>query len=202
MNIPDNLKYTKEHEWVKIENNIITVGITDHTQGELGDIIFIEFPNKDQSVLKDEPFGTIEAVKTVADLFAPISGKIIEINDSLEDSPELVNSDAYGEGWIVKISEFNEKDIKPDYKFYITNQIKKPVQQIYCLDFFKTIQRIVSTVIHPYDLIVRLNGNWNTNRTGNNNKDTKLQQDKIEIKIYDEDIFIHYLCNSISQYIL
>ena len=111
MNIPDNLKYTKEHEWVKIENNIITVGITDHAQGELGDIIFIEFPNKDQSVLKDEPFGTIEAVKTVADLFAPISGKIIEINDSLEDSPELVNSDAYGEGWIVKISKFNEKDI-------------------------------------------------------------------------------------------
>jgi len=111
VNIPDNLKYTKEHEWVKIKNNIITVGITDHAQGELGDIIFIEFPNKDQSVSKDEPFGTIEAVKTVADLFAPVSGKIIEINDSLEDSPELVNSDAYGEGWIVKISEFNEKDI-------------------------------------------------------------------------------------------
>ena len=111
MNIPDNLKYTKEHEWVKIENNIITVGITDHAQGELGDIIFIEFPNKDQSVSKDEPFGTIEAVKTVADLFAPVSGKIIEINDSLEDTPELVNSDAYEEGWIVKISEFNEKDI-------------------------------------------------------------------------------------------
>ncbi len=112
MNVPSDLRYTKEHEWVKIDNDVITVGITDHAQGELGDIIFIEFPNQEQLVSKNEPFGTIEAVKTVADLFAPISGKIIEINDSLEDSPELVNSDAYEKGWIVKISDFDQEEIK------------------------------------------------------------------------------------------
>ena len=104
MNLPNDLRYTKEHEWVRIDDNILTVGITDHAQSELGDIIFIEFPELNQMISKDEPFGTIEAVKTVADLFEPVSGKVIEINEALEDSPDLVNSDCYGQGWIVKIT--------------------------------------------------------------------------------------------------
>ena len=104
MNLPNDLRYTKEHEWVRIDDNILTVGITDHAQSELGDIIFIEFPELNQMISKDEPFGTIEAVKTVADLFGPVSGKVIEINEALEDSPALVNSDSYGQGWIVKIN--------------------------------------------------------------------------------------------------
>ena len=104
MNLPNDLRYTKEHEWVRIDDNILTVGITDHAQSELGDIIFIEFPELNQIISKDEPFGTIEAVKTVADLFGPVSGKVIEINEALEDNPDLVNSDCYGQGWIVKIT--------------------------------------------------------------------------------------------------
>ena len=104
MNLPNDLKYTKEHEWVRIDDNILTVGITDHAQSELGDIIFIEFPELNQMISKDEPFGTIEAVKTVADLFGPASGKVIEINEALEDNPDLVNSDCYAQGWIVKIT--------------------------------------------------------------------------------------------------
>ena len=111
MDLPQNLKYTKEHEWVKIDGDLLMVGITDHAQSELGDIIFIEFPDLNQVISKDEPFGTIEAVKTVADLFAPVSGKIIEINQSLEDSPELVNSDPYGEGWIVKITDIDKSQL-------------------------------------------------------------------------------------------
>ena len=102
--IPKELKYTEDHEWVKVEGDTAIVGITDHAQSELGDIIFIEFPEINDLIDRMEPFGTIEAVKTVADLFAPLNGKIVEINEALEDSPELVNSDAYGEGWIVKVS--------------------------------------------------------------------------------------------------
>jgi len=102
--IPKELKYTEDHEWVKVDGDTATVGITDHAQSELGDIIFIEFPEINDIVERMEPFGTIEAVKTVADLFAPLNGKIVEINEALEDSPELVNSDPYGKGWIVKVS--------------------------------------------------------------------------------------------------
>ena len=112
MNVPDDLRYTKEHEWVKIDSDVIIVGITDHAQSELVDIIFIEFPDQDQLVSKNEPFGTIEAVKTVADLFAPLSGKIIEVNNNLEDNPDLVNSDAYGDGWIVNLSDFNYDELE------------------------------------------------------------------------------------------
>ena len=104
MNIPQSLKYTKEHEWVREDGDTVTVGITDHAQGELGDIIFVEFPEIGQKIQKDEPFGTIEAVKTVADLFAPISGTVTEINETLDDSPESVNQDPYGDGWMVKVS--------------------------------------------------------------------------------------------------
>ena len=104
MNIPQSLKYTKEHEWVREDGDTVTVGITDHAQGELGDIIFVEFPEIGQEIERDEPFGTIEAVKTVADLFAPISGTVTEINETLDDSPESVNQDPYGDGWMVKVS--------------------------------------------------------------------------------------------------
>ena len=103
MNIPEELKYTEEHEWVRIEDNIAVVGITDFAQGELGDIVYLEIDTLDSQIDSNEVFGTVEAVKTVSDLFMPISGKVIEVNPSLEDTPELVNDDPYGEGWIIKI---------------------------------------------------------------------------------------------------
>ena len=103
MNIPSNLKYTKDHEWVSIEGDIATVGITDFAQKELGDIVYVEVETLDQSLSKDEVFGTVEAVKTVSDLFIPLSGEVIEFNDSLESTPEVVNSDPYGNGWMVKV---------------------------------------------------------------------------------------------------
>ena len=103
MNHPENLMYTSEHEWVKIENNIATIGITDFAQGELGDIIFLEFPEVDESFSKGDVFGTIEAVKTVSELYAPVDGEISEINEELEDNPEIVNEDPYGKGWMVKV---------------------------------------------------------------------------------------------------
>ena len=103
MNIPEELKYTEEHEWVKIKDNIATVGITDFAQGELGDIVYLEIDTLDNEIASNEVFGTVEAVKTVSDLFMPVSGKVIEINSYLEDKPELVNEDPYGEGWIIKI---------------------------------------------------------------------------------------------------
>ena len=117
MIIPEDLFYTKEHEWAKIEENIAIVGITDFAQSQLGDIIFIEFPNIGDEFKKDDVFGEIEAVKTVSELYIPLSGKITEINLELEDSPEKVNSDPYGDGWIIKVelSKMNEKSnlIKP-----------------------------------------------------------------------------------------
>ncbi|SDE44144.1 glycine cleavage system protein GcvH [Cellulophaga baltica] len=103
MNIPSELKYTKDHEWVKIEGDVATVGITDFAQGELGDIVYVEVETLDETLDKDEVFGTVEAVKTVSDLFLPLAGEIIEFNEALEDSPEDVNSDPYGKGWMIKI---------------------------------------------------------------------------------------------------
>ncbi|RZP02509.1 MAG: glycine cleavage system protein GcvH [Flavobacteriales bacterium] len=103
MNIPEELKYTEEHEWVKIEDNIATVGITDFAQGELGDIVYIEIDTLDNDIDSNQVFGTVEAVKTVSDLFMPMAGKVIELNTNLEDKPELVNEDPYGDGWIIKI---------------------------------------------------------------------------------------------------
>lgn len=103
MNIPEELKYTEEHEWVRIEDNIAIVGITDFAQGELGDIVYLEIDTLDSQIDSNEVFGTVEAVKTVSDLFMPIAGKVVEVNPSLEDNPELVNEDPYGEGWIIKI---------------------------------------------------------------------------------------------------
>lgn len=103
MNLPESLKYTKDHEWVKIEGNIATVGITEFAQGELGDIVFVEIDTEDEELDKEEVFGTIEAVKTVSDLYMPLAGKIIEVNDKLESQPELVNKEPYVGGWMVKI---------------------------------------------------------------------------------------------------
>ena len=103
MKIPRDLAYTKDHEWIRVIDNILTIGITDFAQGELGDIIFVEFQGIGDEFQKDDPFGTIEAVKTVADIFAPVQGKISEINHDIENSPEIINLDPYGDGWLVKI---------------------------------------------------------------------------------------------------
>ncbi|PKL86789.1 MAG: glycine cleavage system protein H [Ignavibacteriae bacterium HGW-Ignavibacteriae-1] len=107
MNFPENLKYTEDHEWVKLEGNIGTIGVTDHAQGELGDIVYIDIPEPDATVNAGDSFGTIEAVKTVAEMYAPVSGKLVEVNSALNDAPETVNADPYGEGWIVKIELSN-----------------------------------------------------------------------------------------------
>ena len=112
MNIPSNLKYTKDHEWVLIDGDVATVGITDFAQKELGDIVYVEVETLDQTLDKDEVFGTVEAVKTVSDLFLPLSGEIIEFNDELESNPEDVNSDPYGKGWMVKIKISNIEEIE------------------------------------------------------------------------------------------
>lgn len=103
MNIPENLKYTKDHEWLSIDGDIATVGITDFTQGELGDIVYVEIETEGETLDAEEVFGSVEAVKTVSDLFMPVSGEIIQFNEELEAEPEVVNADAYGKGWMVKI---------------------------------------------------------------------------------------------------
>jgi glycine cleavage system H protein len=103
MNIPSELKYTKDHEWVSIKGNIATIGITDFAQGELGDIVYVEVETVDETLDAEEIFGTVEAVKTVSDLFLPLSGEIIEFNKALEDEPEKVNTDPYGDGWMIKL---------------------------------------------------------------------------------------------------
>lgn len=108
MSVPKNLKYTKEHEWISVEGNIGTIGVTDYAQGELGDVVFVDIDPAITEVKKGESIGTIEAVKTVSDIFAPFSGKVIELNEILKDSPEMVNSDPYGNGWMLKV-EINDK---------------------------------------------------------------------------------------------
>ena len=103
MNIPEDLKYTRDHEWVKIDGDIATVGITDFAQGELGDIVYVEVETLDETLEAEEVFGTVEAVKTVSDLFLPVAGEIVAFNESLEDEPEKVNTDPYGDGWMIKV---------------------------------------------------------------------------------------------------
>jgi len=103
MNVPENLKYTKDHEWIRIEGEEAFVGITEYAQGELGDVVFVEVETEGEELELGDVFGTIEAVKTVSDLFMPISGKVLEFNNKLEDEPEIINSDPYGEGWLIKI---------------------------------------------------------------------------------------------------
>jgi glycine cleavage system H protein len=111
VNVPANLKYTKEHEWVKVDGKIATVGITDYAQSELGDIVFIELPQVGKAVKQMDPFGTIEAVKAVSELFSPVSGKITEINAALEDDPMVVNRDPYGQGWMIKVELSNPGEL-------------------------------------------------------------------------------------------
>ena len=111
MNVPANLKYTKDHEWVSIDGDVATVGITHFAQKDLGDIVYVEVETLDQTLEKDEVFGTVEAVKTVSDLFLPLSGEIIEFNDDLESSPESVNTDPYGAGWMIKVKIANPAEI-------------------------------------------------------------------------------------------
>ena len=124
MNIPSELKYTKDHEWVQLDGDIATVGITDFAQGELGDIVYVEVETLDETLDKDEVFGTVEAVKTVSDLFLPLSGQIVEFNEALEDEPEKVNTDPYGEGWMIKVKVSNPEEVAAlledaDYKALI-----------------------------------------------------------------------------------
>ena len=120
MTIPENLKYTKDHEWISVEGNIGTIGITEHASKELGDIVYVDVPSLDETLDKDEVFGTIEAVKTVSDMFIPVSGTVIEFNEALEDAPESINNDPYHEGWIVKveISDLSELDDLLDAQAY------------------------------------------------------------------------------------
>lgn len=124
MNTPENLKYTKDHEWVKIDGDTATVGITDFAQSELGDIVYVEVETLDEDLEQEEVFGTVEAVKTVSDLFMPLSGKVIEFNESLEDEPELVNENPYENGWIIKIKLSNPDEAEnlltsDDYKAHV-----------------------------------------------------------------------------------
>jgi len=104
MNVPDNLKYSKDHEWIKVEGDQAYVGITDFAQQELGDIVYVDVDTEGEELDKDEVFGTVEAVKTVSDLFMPVAGEVVEFNENLEDEPELINKDPYGKGWIIKIN--------------------------------------------------------------------------------------------------
>ena len=117
MNLPEDIKYTEDHEWGKLDNDILTIGITDFAQSELGDIIFVEFPELNTKVSVKDSIGTLEAVKTVADIYSPISGEIVELNDQLEGTPELINEDPYNKGWILKI-KINDKN---DYNSLLTN---------------------------------------------------------------------------------
>ncbi len=124
MNIPSELKYTKDHEWVSIDGDVITIGITDFAQSELGDIVYVEVETLDETLEADEVFGSVEAVKTVSDLFLPVSGEIIEFNEALEDEPEIVNTDPYGGGWMIKVkcsdtSQFDNLLSAEDYKTLI-----------------------------------------------------------------------------------
>ena len=120
MNIPEELKYTKDHEWIKIEGDIATVGITEFAAGELGDIVYVEVETEGETLARDEVFGSVEAVKTVSDLFMPLSGEIVEFNEELESTPETVNGDAYGDGWMIKIkmSDLSEVDALLDNATY------------------------------------------------------------------------------------
>ena len=124
MNVPEELKYTKDHEWVRAEGKILTIGITDFAQSELGDIVYVEVDTLDETLEAEEVFGTVEAVKTVSDLFLPVAGEVIEFNEALEDEPEKVNDDPYGEGWMIKLkctdtSELDELLSAEDYKTLI-----------------------------------------------------------------------------------
>lgn len=127
MNTPDDLKYSKEHEWVRIEDNFATIGVTDYAQEQLGDIVYVELPNVGDPLKCSETFGVLESVKAVSDCYAPISGKIIEVNDDLNDNPEQINQDSYGEGWMIKVELSNKSEADKlmshaAYQAYLTEE--------------------------------------------------------------------------------
>ncbi|MDP2682263.1 MAG: glycine cleavage system protein GcvH [Deltaproteobacteria bacterium] len=127
MEFPKDLRYTKEHEWVRMEGNVATIGITDHAQDSLGDIVYLELPSDGAAVTKDETFGVVESVKAVSDLYSPISGTVIEINDALVDSPEVINGDPYGDAWMLKVEMNSPAEIKElltadEYKKYVEEE--------------------------------------------------------------------------------
>ena len=127
MEFPKDLRYTKEHEWVRVEGNIATVGITDYAQDSLGDVVYLELPSDGAAVTKDEAFGVVESVKAVSDLYSPISGTVIEINDALVDSPEVINDDTYGDAWMLKVEMSSTAELKElltadEYKKYVEEE--------------------------------------------------------------------------------
>ena len=127
MNIPEDLKYSKEHEWVKVQGDIVTIGVTDYAQDQLGEIVFVELPDEGEEFSKDDAFGVVESVKSVNDVYAPVSGKVIELNDPVVDSPEIVNEDPYNEGWMVKMEMSDPAELKDlmtakQYEAYIKEE--------------------------------------------------------------------------------
>ena len=127
MEIPEGLKYSKEHEWVLVEDRIAIIGITEYAQQELGDIVYVELPEVGEKIVKDDPFGAVESVKAVSDIYAPVSGTVTEVNDSLPDSPETINDDAYGDGWMIKVEMTDKDDLKDlmsaeEYAEYVEQQ--------------------------------------------------------------------------------
>jgi glycine cleavage system H protein len=127
MNLPENLKYTKEHEWIKEEGNILTIGITDYAQDSLGDIVYLELPEEGTEIAKDDTFGVVESVKAVSDLYSPATGEVTEVNDSLVDSPEVINDDPYGEAWMIKVQvegpdAITETMTNEEYKKYVEEE--------------------------------------------------------------------------------
>lgn len=127
MEFPKDLKYTKEHEWVKVEGNIATVGITDYAQDSLGDVVYVELPQEGATVTKNEPFGVVESVKAVSDLYSPISGNVAEVNDAIVDSPEAINEDPYGDAWMIKVEISSDSDLgdllsADDYQKFIEEE--------------------------------------------------------------------------------
>ena len=127
MEFPEGLKYTKEHEWVLVEDRTATIGITEYAQQELGDIVYVELPEVGEKIVKDDPFGAVESVKAVSDIYAPVSGTVIEVNDTLPDSPETINDDAYGDGWMIKVEMSDADDLKDlmsaeEYAEYVDQQ--------------------------------------------------------------------------------
>ena len=127
MEFPEGLKYTKEHEWVLVEDRTATIGITEYAQQELGDIVYVELPEVGEKIVKDDPFGAVESVKAVSDIYAPVSGTVIEVNDTLPDSPETINDDAYGDGWMIRVEMSDADDLKDlmsaeEYAEYVDQQ--------------------------------------------------------------------------------
>ena len=163
MNFPADLKYTKDHEWIRVEGDVAYVGITDYAQGELGEIVYVDITTEGETVAKEEVFGTIEAVKTVSDLFMPVSGEVLEVNAELEDAPELVNEDAYGKGWLIKISltdasELEELLSAEDYQKLISetiDSIKKTVDEFDVDDFKDSSLAKLNELKDKFDDVVK-----------------------------------------------